>query len=113
MVLKEILSRLMDDNDISPQLDEGLAKFMGWSLSPNGEWLSPTGDQVAAVPCFTENLDDAIKLVEGALPLGTRFAFSWESNLASAKIGDDKFYQSRKPARALCIAGVIAKARQG
>jgi hypothetical protein len=57
------------DFDPGPILDEAVARIVpGWVSQPNG-WLTPSGDVVPELPCFSTDLGSSWIVVERLLPV--------------------------------------------
>jgi hypothetical protein len=97
--------------------DAEIAQALGWTrdfetvsdesgkTKQKSFWRDPKGEP-AKIPLYTSNLTSASELAEIVAP-GAVIGFSWEPDMASARIGDGPYIQAATPAVALCIAALI------
>jgi hypothetical protein len=70
-------------------------------------WISPNGGEPLYELRCTSSMEDAFLLMKAVAP-GLAGGVSWESGMASAKLGQSKAWQARTPQAALCMAIIDA-----
>lgn len=73
-------------------------------------WIVPAGDDLARIPHYTGNLEDAFQFAHAIAP-GQTGGVSWIEGKGTAVINDGRYHEAATPALALCIAALSEKVR--
>lgn len=71
-------------------------------------WLVPTGDDIARIPHYTGNLEEAFQLALAVAPNQVG-GVSWVRGSGTATINDGGYHEGATPALALCVAALSEK----
>jgi hypothetical protein len=98
----DLLHSLVDTNEGDPELDKRVAVLLGF-VENGSSWSRPDGAAIRTLPRFTSDIQDAIDL-STLITNANISGVSWEPGLASAVLGDQKPYQAKTAACAICIS---------